>query len=75
MKLKTNLLLVIPVLALVVGGCDTSSNPGQPSENMLRPTFPSFTPDPSPDAPNFDWMQDHVFPYDDSEISTNDATR
>jgi hypothetical protein len=56
MKGRFSLLLIVPLLSVLSGGCATNSAP--PLESSLRAGFPSFTADSTPDAPNYYWMAD-----------------
>ena len=63
MRMKLNLLLVIPLLSLLLEGCATNSV--MISQNPW-PVFPALTQDTSPDPPNYYWMTDSPFTHDDS---------
>ncbi len=65
MNMKFSPLLIVPFLAILAGGC--ASNSSTPSNDMLRPTFPAFSSDSNPDPPNYEWMDDQSFTYNDSD--------
>jgi hypothetical protein len=56
MKARFALLPTVTLLAILSGGCVTTSAP--PLESSLQPGFPSFTADTTPDQPNYYWMAD-----------------
>jgi hypothetical protein len=62
-KPRLSPIFMVPLLALLSGGCATYSN--APLEDPLQPGLASFTADPTPDQPNYYWMTDSQFAHGD----------
>ena len=56
MKTKLRVLLLIPSLAILSGGCTTALGPA--SQDFGWAANPAFSQDSAPDAPNYYWMTD-----------------
>jgi hypothetical protein len=62
MKTRFSPLLIVPLLAILSGGCAITSEP--PLEDSFQSGSPSFTADCTPDPPNYYWMTASPFTYD-----------